>query len=210
MERLNEIIANPYIPRVALWVFMAVVAFSQTVDLRKQTEATPPTPLRVGTVVPGTCAVGERFYRTDAKPWMYRCTAPNKWEVADTEYPLAGGSRIWMRDEGAGGTHEPREVQSTPKHVKVYVRGPVLGNTWQVRGCVDDPWGQCLNLLTTFDITASLLRQIKSTSGVGYAFERSRYSVGILSGELFTNEEVANRVAAVVRSHLAAEKGKGK
>src|SRR4051812_17428662 len=75
---------------------MAGAAHGQTkVDLRTQGKsidfaAMPSTrPSKTGTAIPGTCAVGETFLKTDAVAGknLYVCTTANVWTVQGVEVP---------------------------------------------------------------------------------------------------------------------------
>ena len=75
------------------WTIISGFSFvnAQTkVDLRTQAKsvdfssATSTKPIQTGTAVPGTCAVGEMFFKTNATPGanIYLCTATNTWTGA--------------------------------------------------------------------------------------------------------------------------------
>jgi hypothetical protein len=73
-----------------LAAFVVLTAAAQTqVDLRTQaksvdfTAATATKPVKTGTALPGSCTVGEMFFKTDAPAGanLYACTAANTWSL---------------------------------------------------------------------------------------------------------------------------------
>ena len=72
-------------------VYTGSKAFSQStqVDLRTQSKdvdfagALSTRPLKSGTAIPGTCNIGEMFFKQDAAAGsnLYACTSPNQWTV---------------------------------------------------------------------------------------------------------------------------------
>lgn len=86
---------HKYLACLLLPGLLAGCAWGQTqIDLKGQARnvdfSTAPAtkPFQVGTVLPGTCGVGEAFFKTDEAPGnnLYGCTAPNVWTLE------AGGS----------------------------------------------------------------------------------------------------------------------
>ena len=76
--------------RAFLAAFVVLTAAAQTkIDLRTQakgvdfTAATATKPVKTGTALPGTCTVGEMFFKTDAPAGanLYGCTSADTWSV---------------------------------------------------------------------------------------------------------------------------------
>ena len=76
--------------RMLLAAFVVFTAAAQTqIDLRTQaksvdfTAATATKPVKTGTALPGSCTVGEMFFKMDAPAGanLYACTAANTWSV---------------------------------------------------------------------------------------------------------------------------------
>jgi len=78
--------------------FITCAAAQTLVDLRTQTKsvdfsgATTTKPFKSGTTLPGTCSVGEAFFKTNAAAGsnLYACTALNTWTLQTGGSTLAG------------------------------------------------------------------------------------------------------------------------
>jgi len=89
--------------RMLLAALVVITAAAQTrVDLRTQsqgvdfTAATATKPIKAGTALPGQCAIGEMFFKTDAPSGanVYGCTAANTWSVLGTSVTVASDGTV--------------------------------------------------------------------------------------------------------------------
>jgi hypothetical protein len=89
--------------RTLLAAFVVFTAAAQTrVDLRTQaksvdfTAATTTKPVKTGTALPSTCAIGEMFFKTDALAGanMYGCTGANTWSVQGTNLTVESDGAV--------------------------------------------------------------------------------------------------------------------